>query len=377
MGAQSGNLCFSHLNSNNDKEDLDNNVDAPSRREPSSSSGRSRSGLLNSNLTVTESRARERPCGASRRRNLAVFGTSDYLLGLVTDRKTTVPGPLSYNRGTVCIVHDDVPRLCGIPYTTVHLKGYGKKAIKGLRAKHKLGVLYKDPSSFDFISYLAATLTVKEEESEKRKESGGRVKEIDGVIHGIIEIFAPLSGEVLILQMNVAVTNPNRVNTSIQETVAVLSSCTCCLAVGAMQILPLSPGEYTLTLCFAYAHICGRGPPGGLIDRYATACEEIARNDAMFRSNFGSHFHRVPQIKLKVKRKINHTLSAVISPNILSNIPTNVASGMSTQTQHMPSTDATTILDKQAQPLLATPSSSAKRKHGNDPPKSPESPTRD
>ncbi|KAH8598442.1 hypothetical protein B0O99DRAFT_591728 [Bisporella sp. PMI_857] len=78
-----------------------------------------------------------------------------------------------------------------------------------------------------------------------------------------------------------AITNPSRVNTSIQETVA---------------------GQNAIKL---------RGPPGGFIDRYAITCEEIARNDAAFASNFGTHFYRllIAILFSLAKRKRSNDLS--------------------------------------------------------------------
>ncbi|KAH8585951.1 hypothetical protein B0O99DRAFT_695963 [Bisporella sp. PMI_857] len=104
-----------------------------------------------------------------------------------------------------------------------------------------------------------------------------------------------------------AIINSSRVNTSIQETV---------VGQNAIKLYVRSGGWRNADFAFEP----GRGLFGGFIDRYATTCEEIARNDAAFAFNFGTHFYR---------------------------------------------------------PLIAILFSSAKRKRGNDPFQSPESSTRD
>jgi hypothetical protein len=89
---------------------------------------------------------------------------------------------------------------------------------------------------------------------------------------------------------------------------AVPSSCMSSLAVGAMPILLWNLGKHSTCSAYATLMLRSTGPPGGYMDRYATACEEIAyvlyilsicranvrsRSDPTFRATYGSIFHRV------------------------------------------------------------------------------------
>ncbi|KAH8684404.1 hypothetical protein BGZ60DRAFT_165252 [Tricladium varicosporioides] len=87
-----------------------------------------------------------------------------------------------------------------------------------------------------------------------------------------------------------AITNPTRTNTSVQETAAGQS---------ALKLFVLSGGWRNAD----FAVEPGRGPPGGYMDRYATACEAIARTDAAFRATYGSEFHRVKRVIQKAKKR--------------------------------------------------------------------------
>jgi len=75
-----------------------------------------------------------------------------------------------------------------------------------------------------------------------------------------------------------AICNPNRTNMSIQETRD---------GQNALKLWVRSGGWRNAR----YVIEPGTGPTGGLIDHYATAYKEIARNDANFRAIFGSLFY--------------------------------------------------------------------------------------
>jgi hypothetical protein len=74
-----------------------------------------------------------------------------------------------------------------------------------------------------------------------------------------------------------------------------------------MLFMLLSLGMLSIFCVYAELKFNSTGPAGGLIDQYATACEDIAyglhvlcicsadtrsRNDATFHASFGSFFHR-------------------------------------------------------------------------------------
>ncbi|KAI1263674.1 hypothetical protein F5Y18DRAFT_393814 [Xylariaceae sp. FL1019] len=76
-----------------------------------------------------------------------------------------------------------------------------------------------------------------------------------------------------------ALSNPRRTNTSPAEEAA---------GQNTIKNWVLSGGWRRA----AYVREPGRGPVGGLIDRFATSCEAIAESDPVFAAQYGRHFHR-------------------------------------------------------------------------------------